>query len=475
MIELLPFQKRFLRAAAAPGVSVAALSLPRGGGKTTLLAREALQSLIPSNESSFVPGAESYIISGSLGQGRRTIFRQMKAMLGDAEGYRIADSENSACSITHKKTGTRVTVLAANHKTTWGLVGVPRIFCDEPGAWEVTGGERVSDAIFTSLGKPGSEMKVMLCGTLAPALRGWWHGLVDSGSGPGRHVTLMRGDAKKWDQWSEIKRVNPLLSRFPEGRATLKRELDRAKADPRLKARFLSYRLNLPSADESEMLLTVENWQTVIARPVAERQGRPVVGVDLGAGRAWSAAVAIWPSGRVEAIAVGPGVPSISEQERRDQVPAGTYRKLCGGALTMADGLRVPPPAMLIARIGAAWGVPALIVCDRFRLSELQDCCRWPIEPRVSRWSEAAFDIRAVRKLALDGGMTVAPESVDLLGASLSAAIVKNDDAGNTRLEKRGTHNQARDDVAAAMVLVCGALERRGRTVPGMRYHGLAG
>jgi len=49
--------------------------------------------------------------------------------------------------------------------------------------------------------------------------------------------------------------------------------------------------------------------------------------------------------------------------------------------------------------------------------------------------------------------MSVAPESVDLLTASLSAALVKNDDQGNTRLEKRSTHNLARDDVAAALVL----------------------
>ena len=50
-----------------------------------------------------------------------------------------------------------------------------------------------------------------------------------------------------------------------------------------LKARFLSFRLNRPSGDESEVLLTVSDWERVIARDAPEREGRPIVGVDLGA------------------------------------------------------------------------------------------------------------------------------------------------------------------------------------------------
>ena len=41
-------------------------------------------------------------------------------------------------------------------------------------------------------------------------------------------------------------------------------------------------------------------------------KGRPIVGVDLGGGRAWSSAVAYYPNGRVEALAVAPGVPDVA-------------------------------------------------------------------------------------------------------------------------------------------------------------------
>ena len=82
------------------------------------------------------------------------------------------------------------------------------------------------------------------------------------------------------------------------------------------------------------------------------------------------------------------------------------------------------------------------------------------IIPRVSRWSESSEDIRAVRKYAADGPLACAPESRQLLAASLAAAMVKPDDAGNVRMIKRGTNNTGRDDVAAALILACGALAR---------------
>ena len=81
--------------------------------------------------------------------------------------------------------------------------------------------------------------------------------------------------------------------------------------------------------------------------------------------------------------------------------------------------------------------------------------------PRVTRWFDAAADIRALRSLALDGALAVDERSRGLLTASLSAATVFGDDGGNMRLVKRGTNNQARDDVAAALTLAAGAHSRR--------------
>ena len=102
-----------------------------------------------------------------------------------------------------------------------------------------------------------------------------------------------------------------------------------ALADSRLWARFQSYRLNLPSGDESTTLLTVNDWERVVARPVPDRSGGPVVGVDLGGGRPWSAAVAIWPNGRCEACQWLEGPPNGPVVETRSgNVGTAAFRRL---------------------------------------------------------------------------------------------------------------------------------------------------
>ena len=116
------------------------------------------------------------------------------------------------------------------------------------------------------------------------------------------------------------------------------------------------------------MLLLVSDWERVCARPVPPRQGRPVVGIDLGGGRAWSAAAAIWRSGRVECLAVAPGIPSLAEQEQRDQAPRGVYQALVdAGSLRIATGLRVQPPAALMHAMADEWGLPEVAVCRPFQ------------------------------------------------------------------------------------------------------------
>ena len=142
----------------------------------------------------------------------------------------------------------------------------------------------------------------------------------------------------------------------------------------------------------------------------------------------------------------------------------GTYQRLAASGVLTTDGdRRVPRVSALVERV-LAWR-PAVIVCDRFRLGELQDAVRGrvPVVPRVQRWSDSSEDVRACRRVALDGPLAIAHESRALLSASLAVAKVESDTSGNLRLTKRGTNNQARDDVVAALVLAAGRHTRRRR------------
>ena len=99
--------------------------------------------------------------------------------------------------------------------------------------------------------KPDSPLRILVIGTLAPMATGpghWFYDLVENGSTEDTYVQTLRGDSGKWDKWPEIRRVNPLANTDSTFRAGLLRERDQARGDNRLKARFLSYRLNLPAA-----------------------------------------------------------------------------------------------------------------------------------------------------------------------------------------------------------------------------------
>ena len=145
----------------------------------------------------------------------------------------------------------------------------------------------LADSLFSALGKPGSALQVVLCGTLAPMATGaghWWFDLVEAGTTGSTYVMKYQGNVKTWDKWATISRCNPLIEISPEFRKKLLSERDAARRDSRLKARFLSYRLNVPSGDESTVLLTVSDWERVTDRPVPPRKGRPIFAYDLGGG-----------------------------------------------------------------------------------------------------------------------------------------------------------------------------------------------
>ena len=467
-LQLRKFQKQFIREALKPGIDTACLSIPRGNGKTFLAAHILERCLTPTDQL-FQVGKEYLLCAASIEQAR-LCFRFIRDNLEPFGGYRFLDSA-TRIGITHEYTNTKLRILSSNAKTAMGIVGCPLLVADEPGSWQTTGGGLMYDAIQTALGKPGSPMRVIYIGTLAPSHAGWWHDLVAGGSGKSTYVQSLTGDPEKWDYWPEIRRCNPLTSISPKFRKKLLEERDEARRDSRLKARFLSYRLNAPTADESSCLLTVDDWKNVLARDVSKREGRrPIVGIDLGQNRSWSAAVAIWEGGRIEAVALCPGIPDhIEHQEKRDKVPNGTYQKLVDqGTLRMCKGLRVPLPKMLIKAIIEKWGRPMAVICDRFKISSLEDCAipGVPLESRIARWSDSTYDITELRKMALDGPLSVDKESRNLLTHSLAVSIVNNDDSGNCRMVKKDKNQLARDDIAVALVLAAGSLARYEKRKP---------
>ena len=211
--HLRPFQKRFIRGALDTGIDTAALSVPRGNGKSWLAARILTRCLTPGDEL-HVPGAEYLLCAASLEQARLSYLFSRQDLEPTGE-YRFLDSV-TRIGITHKATNTRLRVMSSKAKSAFGIVGCPLLVGDEPGCWETVNGQLMADAIQTAQGKPGSAMRVILIGTLAPSTGGWWHDLVDGGTNGTTYVQALKGDVKRWDSWGEIRRCNPLVEISPE-------------------------------------------------------------------------------------------------------------------------------------------------------------------------------------------------------------------------------------------------------------------
>ena len=460
-VPVLPFHADWIKNTFAPDIEISALSCPRGSAKSWIVGQLAALALRPGSPT-WEPGIETLMVSASLEQSRIMLGFVREALLDVEHQYRWLDSgQRLAC--THKATGTKLRVLSSSGKRAMGLSKFSTIYAEEPGSWESRGGALMFDALRQSLGKRAGQ-RLVLIGTRAPAEDGsWWPAMLDGGSGPGTHVTVLTApDGEPWDAWDTIRRVNPLVMHNASLRKTILRERDDARRDESQRPAFQAYRLNRQVEVYKDMLVSADAWRRVEAREVPEREGRPIVGLDLGAERSWTGCWAIFPNGRSECYAVCPGIPDLAERERQDGAPRGLYRRLhADGVLVVDDGVRVSRPSTLIDHLLQVGIKPKTIYCDRFILGTLKDAVagRWPIVDRATRWSEATTDLSGFKQLVADGPLSIAPECRALARVALSQAVVNSDDQGSVRLAKR-RHGRSRDDVAVAGVLACGALSR---------------
>ena len=457
---LLPFQSSFVAAISRKEKppEIAAASWPRGSGKSWLCGGLVARSLTP-DDPLFEPGVENILVSSSTNQAR-IVLEFARAALGEDSGYRWRND-----GVVHLESRARVRIVSSDARRALGLgASVRLIVADEPGAWSPIQGRRLWDAMLTSLGKRRTQ--IIVVGTLAPApLTGpasWWPSFVAEGSGDGRHIALLQADPAKWRDFNETLRVNPVAAVNPHLRRTLEREHKAALKSERAARPFRQFRLNLPGDPvDTQPLITTSEWARCCARPVPECEGSPIVGLDLGGNRSWSAAAALWPNGRIESFAVAPGVPSLAEQEREDQVPEGAYSELVrSGGLSVDEGQHVPDVERLLSRIWS-WS-PLCIVSDPYRSAELAQAVggRVRIIERARSGGESTSNIMALRSMLLDTASGVTEASRDLLGAAFqqTTLVISND--GLTKVSKID-QRRSRDDSAMALLLAAGEKARR--------------
>ena len=191
---LLPFQSAFVAAICREHrpPSIAALSCPRGNGKSWLCGNLVARSLTP-DDPLFEPGVENVLVASSRPQAE-IVLDFARAALGESKKYRWRRD-----GVIHLESRARVRVISSDSRRALGLgANVRLVIADEPGAWMPTSGARLWDAIVTALGK--RKMTVVAVGTIAPApVTAWWPQFVAEGSGAGRHVSPVASGPGKVD------------------------------------------------------------------------------------------------------------------------------------------------------------------------------------------------------------------------------------------------------------------------------------
>ena len=457
---LLPFQSAFVAAVCRKEhpVSLAALSTPRANGKSWLAGVLVARSLTP-GDPLHENGVENVLVAASRAQAG-IVLDFTRQFLADEDGYRWR-----ADGVEHLASRARVKVISSDSRRAMGLGANVRLaVCDEPGSWAPQSGRRLWEAVCTGLGK--RRMTVIAIGTLAPSpLVGpsaWWLQFIKEGSGEGRHVALLQADPEKWTDFNETLRCNPVSAINPHLKRALEREFKVALGSERAARTFKQFRLNIPGeAVDQQPLVTSAEWQRVCARPVPACEGKPVIGVDLGGSRSWSAAASIWPSGRVEVWALAPGTPSLEAQERADQVAPDSYLELVrSGGLAVDEGQHVPSIERLLSRIWP-WG-PAALICDNYRANELHQVVsgRARVIERAKSGGESTSNVQALRSLLLDTEAGVTEASRALLAAAWAQTNLVISNEGLTKVTKID-HRRSRDDASAALLLAAGEQARR--------------
>ncbi len=391
----------------------------------------------------------------------------------DPDRWRVLRSE-SAALIEDRETGASFRAREANARTLHGSAP-SLIVADEPAQWMPTQTEAIYSAIRSRLGKlPGSRLFAI--GTRSADPQHWFSRLlVRSGV---VYAADSEADPFLPDTWEA---ANPSLPHLPELRRVYEREAIEAAADPSLLPSYRALRCNMGAVDhEVSVLIEVEDWQRCEVGELPAAAGASVWGVDLSGGDAMAAVASFWPAtGRCEALAAFPELPSLADRSRTD---AADYMTMHADGDLLVMGRRVVPVAELIREALRRFGRPARIVADYHHERELRealDAADFPpavlTTASMGGLKDSPGRVRDFRR-AVKGGKVWAKPRL-LIRQSLANSRTVSDSMGEQRMLKGGITGRkrtARDDVAVAIVAAVSEGPRMAAGAPRRRRHAVA-
>ena len=226
-VSLMPWQKKFLRKAFAPGVSTSGLSIARGNGKTAFIAMLATAAL---DGPLMQPRSEILLVASSLSQAK-ICFNHVLAMLGnpkaDRKRWKVLDSPQKA-ECTNLQTGAILRCISSVPQGAHGAAPV-LVIADEPAQWSPNTRDLMLAALETGLGKiPGARMIAL--GTTSDDASHWFTRWLN---GTADYIQLHAADGKDNPHSKRTwVKANPSLPYLPSLASAIARDSEKPRQTP---------------------------------------------------------------------------------------------------------------------------------------------------------------------------------------------------------------------------------------------------
>ena len=438
------------------------LSCARGAGKSAVAAALAAAWALCKP-----PKADIIIVSGSF-EMAKIVGRDAREMMGDAPGWRWRNSQQRF-EASHRESGTRLRVIGSNPNRLHGLR--PALICvDEVAVLQQ--GPLMLGVLSTALGKfPGARM--VLIGTRAGDPMHHWEVALNNPD-PRSHVTMFAADPDcDYADETQWMKANPSLeaNNLPSINL-LRREFAKAQRDPAQMQLFKALRLNLgvDIVENTASLLSPGVWEDLPDPDEPDDEPEWICGLDVGGNVSLSGLAFYAPDlGRLETLAAIGGIPSLVERGKKFGAPHLFVDAQKQGHLLVSKN-RNSDPAALLSEAIARWGVPEVIVADRYKsalvldiLDELGVNCEmvW----RGQGWRDGAEDTARFIRACHDG--KVKPVRTELLDVSIVSARLMTSPSGDQKLGHRA---ERPDDLASACIAAVSEGARRGASRPTLRF-----
>ena len=467
-VKLGKFQREFIIGSLKPGISIAALCIARGQGKTALSAGIALGYLMGEIDPQPKPGIT--FAARNRDQARHAfdfLVGYIQTSFDEAEQDNFIIRRGSKLEVEYVPNGGLARCIASDGKTHLGGADTCAIM-DERAAWPADKGDELENAILSGLGK--RDGIALMISTPGPDDANSFSRWIDSPP-EGTYVQSHQPEpGLPADDLESLMIANPGsregIGPTPECLQEAARRAIARGGSALTSFRNLN-RCERVSTESGAVFLTIDEWMNCEVSPedLPERDGICIAGSDLGGSRSQSAMVFYWPkTGRAEAYAAFGGKPSLLDRGQADGV-GDRYQKMEDRGELMTMGELVVPPAEWLQRMMAKLdGYPvACIVGDRFREGEFRDALRAakldrvPFIPRGNGYRDGGEDCERCRTLIFDGKVKMVPSL--LMRSAMSEAIVVIDDSGNSKLSKK--RSLGRIDAVSALVVATAEGARR--------------